>query len=254
MTVVQAPVVPFAQTLAGRPSRDTEGLWARRGIHLELTLRLAMMFSRAKYRLQSRQDDERQAHHRSRKTSPCDPHQGLGSRTRRTHDVSNKTTQILTINPDLRTVAASNSAHRPSTIIQTVHSHLASRWRKSHKPHHHLPGPAFSPQYATLRCGQEWNWLGSWTGRRGVHLASGCFAHTKRGGDIYALCVTSGAQDGYSRGLVNLASRPKTAAVQGLVGDNEAASCKSLGAARNELWLLNTCLGIRGRDQRHGIL
>ena len=117
----------------------------------------------------------------ARRTSPHDPHQGSGSRVRRASDVSNKTTQILANNPDQRTVAHSismSSTFRPCT-------HPCRPLKKvSQGLHHHPSGPAFSPQYATLQRGQEWNWLGSWTGRRGVHLASGCFADTKHGGDI----------------------------------------------------------------------
>ena len=138
--------------------------------------------------LQSRQDGD-ESYITEQETNPSDPHRGSGSRFRRASDASNKTTQILAINPDLRTVAASKAASRPSTFIQTVHSPLPTVEESLTSPTYHPSGPAFSPQYATLRCGQEWNWLGSWTGRRGVHLASGCFAHTKRGGDILSrLC------------------------------------------------------------------
>ena len=157
MAVVQASVVPFAQALAGKPSFDTEGLWGRRSI--ELTLRLAMLLSCARHHLRPRQDDNRQAHHRSKKTSPCDAHQGSGSRTRRTRDVSNKTTQILAINPDLRTVAASyqhvvhRESFRPCThTLPAVWESLTSPTTTFQVPHSH---PSMQP-YDAGRNGIGW--------------------------------------------------------------------------------------------------
>jgi hypothetical protein len=76
-----------------------------------------------------------------------------------------KDNAVLTLYPELRTVD-----HKPKQHVNPIDRALKHPCRplqeiesltKAAPPLHLFPSPAFSPQYATLQRGQEWNWLGS---------------------------------------------------------------------------------------------